>query len=71
MIREHRLLMDDIATAEEHYAFAERLAAMARRLQARAARAGMVIDGEVAITTDQNGTAAQARSITESCDQRA
>lgn len=43
-------IMDDSATAEEHYAFAERLAAMARRLQARAAQVGLVIDGDFAIT---------------------
>ena len=43
-------IMDDTANAEEHYAFAERLAAMAQRLQARAAHVGLVIDGEVAIT---------------------
>ena len=47
-------IMDDSATAEEHYAFAERLAAMARRLQARAAQVGLVIDGEVAITAGRN-----------------
>ncbi|MGH3801399.1 MAG: hypothetical protein ACRDTD_14930 [Pseudonocardiaceae bacterium] len=47
-------IMDDSATAEEHYAFAERLAAMAQRLQAWAAHVGLVIDGEVAITADQN-----------------
>ncbi len=47
-------IMDDSATAEEHYAFAERLAAMARRLQARATHAALVIDGEVAIAADQN-----------------
>jgi hypothetical protein len=47
-------IMDESATAEEHYAFAERLAAMARRLQDRAAHLGLVIDGEVAIATDQN-----------------
>ncbi|HEV7829969.1 MAG TPA: hypothetical protein VGP04_14185, partial [Pseudonocardiaceae bacterium] len=35
-------IMDDSASAEEHYAFAERLAAMARRLQARAAQVGLV-----------------------------
>jgi hypothetical protein len=47
-------IMDESATAEEHYAFAERLAAMARRLQARAAHVGLVIDGEVVIAVDQN-----------------
>ena len=47
-------IMDDSATAEEHYTFAERLAAMAQRLQARAAHVGLVIDGEVAIIADQN-----------------
>lgn len=47
-------IMDESATAEEHYVFAERLVAMARRLQARAARAGLMIDGEVTITADQN-----------------
>ena len=41
-------IMEDSATAEEQYAFAERLAAMARRLQARAAGVGLVIDGEFA-----------------------
>ncbi len=47
-------IMDESATAEEHYAFAERLAAMARRLQARAAHVNLVIDGEVAIAADQD-----------------
>ncbi|MGH2776717.1 MAG: hypothetical protein ACRDJT_14990 [Actinomycetota bacterium] len=47
-------IMDESATAKEHYAFAERLAAMARRLQARAARVGFVIAGEVAIAAEQN-----------------
>ncbi len=47
-------IMDDSATAEEHYTFAERLAAMAQRLRARAAYAGLVIDGEVVITAHQN-----------------
>jgi hypothetical protein len=47
-------IMDGSATAEEHYAFAERLAEMARRLQARAAHVGLVIDGEVAIVADHN-----------------
>ncbi|MGH3843518.1 MAG: hypothetical protein ACRDS0_19045 [Pseudonocardiaceae bacterium] len=45
-------IMDESATAEEHYAFAERLEAMARRLQARAMRVGQVIDGEFAIASD-------------------
>ncbi len=36
-------IMDDSATVEEHYAFAERLVAMARQLQARAAQAGLVM----------------------------
>ncbi|MGH3922415.1 MAG: hypothetical protein ACRDTT_06025 [Pseudonocardiaceae bacterium] len=49
-------IMDDSATTEEHYAFAERLAAMARRLQDRAAHVGLVIDGEVAIAADRNVT---------------
>lgn len=47
-------IMDESATAEEHYAFAERLAAMARRLQARAAHVSLVIGGEVAIAADQD-----------------
>jgi hypothetical protein len=47
-------IMDESATAEEHHAFAERLAAMARRLRARAAHVGLVVDGEVATTADQN-----------------
>jgi hypothetical protein len=47
-------IMDDSATAEEHYAIAERLTAMARRLQARAAQVGLVIDGEVAISAWPN-----------------
>jgi hypothetical protein len=53
-------IMDDSATAEEHDAFAERLAAMARRLRARGAQVGLVIDGEVVIAagSDVNGDAA-------------
>jgi hypothetical protein len=47
-------IMEDSATAEEHYAFAQRLAAMAQRLQAQGTQVGVVIDGEVAITADQN-----------------
>ncbi|MFZ2119194.1 MAG: hypothetical protein WAU83_22230 [Pseudonocardiaceae bacterium] len=47
-------IMDESATAEEHYAFADRLAAMARRLQARAAHVSLVIDVEVAIAADQD-----------------
>ncbi|MGH3902148.1 MAG: hypothetical protein ACRDTA_28635 [Pseudonocardiaceae bacterium] len=47
-------IMDDTATAQEHYAFAERLAAMAQRLQVRAAHVSLVIDGEVAITAHHN-----------------
>jgi hypothetical protein len=52
-------IMDESATAEEHYTFAERLETMARRLQARAAQVSSVIDGEVAIAADQdvNGSA--------------
>ncbi|MGH3934456.1 MAG: hypothetical protein ACRDS1_05680 [Pseudonocardiaceae bacterium] len=49
-------IMDDSATAEEHYAFADRLAAMARRLQNRAAHVGLVIEGEVAVAADRNLT---------------
>ncbi|HET9255603.1 MAG TPA: hypothetical protein VFO16_10420 [Pseudonocardiaceae bacterium] len=40
-------IIDEIATAEEHHAFAERLEAMARRLRAGATRVGQVIDGEL------------------------
>ena len=47
-------IIDESATVEEHYAFAERLIAMARRLQARAAHVGLAIDGEVVIAADQN-----------------
>jgi hypothetical protein len=47
-------IIDESATAEEHYTFAERLAAMARRLQDRAAHLSLVIDGEVVIAADQN-----------------
>ncbi|MGH3834629.1 MAG: hypothetical protein ACRDSF_02835 [Pseudonocardiaceae bacterium] len=47
-------IMDGSATAEEHYTFAKRLVAMARRLQDRAAHVGLVIDGEVVIAADQN-----------------
>jgi NADH:ubiquinone oxidoreductase subunit D len=47
-------IMDDSATAEEHYAFAQRLTAMAARLEARGKQVGVVIDGEVMIITDQN-----------------
>ncbi len=47
-------IMDESATAEEHHAFAERLATMAQRLQTRAAHVSLVIDGEVAVGADQN-----------------
>lgn len=47
-------IMDESATAEEHYAFAERLAAMAQRLQDRGAHMGFVIDGEVAVAADEH-----------------
>lgn len=40
-------IIDESATAEEQYAFADRLAAMALRLQARVAQAELVVDGEV------------------------
>jgi hypothetical protein len=53
-------IMDESATVEEHYLFAERLEAMARRLQTRAEHVGLVVDGEVAIaaTQDMNGSSA-------------
>jgi hypothetical protein len=43
-------IMDEsvTVTAQEQYAFAERLVAMGRRLEARAAETGMVVEGEVA-----------------------
>lgn len=47
-------IMDDSATAEEHYVFAERLVTMALRLQARGEHVGLVIDGEITIAADQN-----------------
>lgn len=47
-------IMDDSATAEEHCAFAERLAAMARRLRDRGAHVGLVIAGEMTIADDEN-----------------
>jgi NADH:ubiquinone oxidoreductase subunit D len=47
-------IMDESATAEEHYAFAERLAAMAQRLQDRGAHLGFVIDGEITAATDKH-----------------
>lgn len=47
-------IMDESATAEEHYVFAKRLEAMARRLQTRAKHARLVLDGEVAIAPDQD-----------------
>lgn len=52
-------IMNASAVAEEYHAFAERLAAMARRLDARAAHVSLVVDGEVAIIAGQdlNGTA--------------
>lgn len=50
-------IMDESATADEHYAFAERLTAMARRLQTRAAHVSLVIDGEVVIDSDQTSRA--------------
>lgn len=46
-------IMNHSATAEEQHVFAERLAAMSRQLQTRAAHMGLVIDGEIAITADQ------------------
>jgi hypothetical protein len=46
-------IMDESATAGEHFVFAERLTAMARRLQARAAQVSLVVDGEVVIDFDQ------------------
>jgi hypothetical protein len=47
-------IMDESATVEEYYAFAERLAATARRLQTRAAHVSSVIDVEVAIGAGQD-----------------
>ena len=47
-------IMDDSATAEEHYAFAQRLTAMAARLHTRGTQVGLVIDGGVTLTADQN-----------------
>ncbi len=47
-------IIDESATVDEHFAFAKRLAAMAQRLQARAVRMSLVIDGEVVINADQN-----------------
>lgn len=43
-------IMDETATVDEQYTFAERLIAMARQLQTRAA--GVVIEGEVADVPD-------------------
>jgi NADH:ubiquinone oxidoreductase subunit D len=40
-------IMDHSATSEEHYAFADRLTAMARRLQTRGAHVSMTVDGVV------------------------
>ncbi|MGH3794593.1 MAG: hypothetical protein ACRDSP_06855 [Pseudonocardiaceae bacterium] len=45
-------IMDQSATAEEQYAFADRLAAMALRLQERGARVGLVVDGDVVPTAN-------------------
>ena len=44
-------MMDEsvTVTAEEQYAFAERLMAMGRRLQSRASGVGSVVEGEVVI----------------------
>jgi hypothetical protein len=52
-------IMDESATVEEHYVFAERLEAMARLLQTRAEHVGLVVDEEVAVAADQdvNGSA--------------
>ena len=49
-------IMDDSATVEEYYAFAERLAAMAQRLQTRGAHVSFVIDGEVSLVADESVT---------------
>ncbi len=40
-------IMDGSVTAEEQCVFAERLHAMAHRLQSRATNASLVVDGEV------------------------
>lgn len=52
-------IMDESATVEEHYVFAERLEAMARLLQTRAEHVGLVVAEEVAVAADQdvNGSA--------------
>lgn len=46
-------IMDESVTPTEQYVFAERLIAMAQRLQSRASGAGSVVEGKV--VTNPNG----------------
>ncbi len=48
-------IMDKSVTAEEQYGFAERLIGMAARLQVRATKPWVVVEGEVGSEPD-NGT---------------
>jgi len=51
-------IMDDSVTADEQYAFADRLIAMAAQLQVRASKPWLVVEGDVVAASDYgNGTA--------------
>jgi hypothetical protein len=61
-------MIDESVTvsAQEQYAFAERLMAMGRRLQSRASGAGSIVEGEV--VTLLNGGDAEMQCITGSTE---
>jgi len=51
-------IMDDSVTADEQYAFADRLIAMAAQLQVRASKPWLVVEGDVVAASHYgNGTA--------------
>ncbi len=54
-------IMDKSVTAEEQYAFAQRLISLAGRLQLRATASWRVTEGDVAVETDQETAAPRER----------
>ncbi len=54
-------IMDESVTPTEQHVFAERLIAMARRLQSRASGAGFVIEGKVVARPDGDENTVQRR----------
>ena len=54
-------IMDESVTAEEQYAFAQRLIAMAAQLQERASKPWLVVEGAVVATSDSDDGAVQYR----------